>query len=70
MSDDDRAEAVASLGLTHEQMCYRLGEAWHELDALRARLAKVEALCMRSEWAAWAFAKQVLAAARGEGGHG
>lgn len=38
-----------------------------ERNTLRARLAEVEALCMRSEWAEWPFAKKVLAAARGEG---
>lgn len=38
-----------------------------EILELRARLAAVEALCMRSEWGDWPFAKKVLAVARGEG---
>lgn len=44
---------------------YRLAETVKRYDA-DARLAAVEALCMRSEWAEWPFAKKVLTAARGE----
>lgn len=37
-TDDDSAEAVMGMGLTHEQMCYRLADAWAENADLRARL--------------------------------